>query len=137
MIRNIFYKILLILILSSILMFICTLFIIQYNNIKYSQLMIVNIIEMLEKDIYIYNIQTEYDLKKFVIKSDEKKLRISIINTNGVVIADTITDTSKNFMDNHINRSDIIGALHNTNNKPYFYIGTSINKKIQYIYASK
>ena len=64
MIRNIFYKLLLILILSSILMFICTLFIIQYNNIKYSQLMIVNIIEMLEKDIYIYNIQTEYDLKK-------------------------------------------------------------------------
>ena len=56
MIKNIFYKSLLILILSSALMFIGILFTVQYNNIMYSQVMIVNIMEMLEKEI---------DLSKF------------------------------------------------------------------------
>ena len=44
MIRNIFLKSLFILILSSALMFIGILFTVQYNNIMYSRVMIVNII---------------------------------------------------------------------------------------------
>ena len=56
MIKNIFYKSLLILILSSALMFIGILFTVQYNNIMYSQVMIVNIIDMLEKEIDLYDV---------------------------------------------------------------------------------
>ena len=67
MIKNIFYKSLLILILSSALMFIGILFTVQYNNIVYSQVMIVNIIEMLEKEIDLYDVQTEDAFRKFVL----------------------------------------------------------------------
>lgn len=94
MIKNIFYNSLLILILSSALMFIGILFTVQYNNIMYSQFMIVNIMEMLEKEIDLYDIQTEDAFRKFVLQSDKEELRISIISTNGVVVADTMTDRS-------------------------------------------
>ncbi|ASJ20605.1 sensor histidine kinase [Brachyspira hampsonii] len=137
MIKNIFYKSLLILILSSALMFIGILFTVQYNNIVYSQVMIVNIIEMLEKEIDLYDVQTEDAFRKFVLQSDKEELRISIISTNGVVIADTMTDTSKNPMGNHTNRSDVIAALHSIENKPAFSINTSISQKTPYMYVSK
>lgn len=137
MIKNIFYKSLLILILSSALMFIGILFTVQYNNIMYSQVMIVNIMEMLEKEIDLYDVQTEDAFRKFVLQSDKEELRISIISTNGVVIADTMTDTSKNPMGNHTNRSDVIEALHSIENKPAFSINTSISQKTPYMYVSK
>ena len=137
MIKNIFYKSLLILILSSALMFIGILFTVQYNNIMYSQVMIVNIIEMLEKEIDLYDIQTEDAFRKFVLQSDKEELRISVISTNGVVVADTLADTSKNPMGNHTNRSDVIEALHSVKNAPAFSITTSISQKTPYIYASK
>ena len=95
MIRNIFLKSLLILILSSALMFIGILFTVQYNNIMYSRVMIVNIIDMLQREINIYDIKTEDDFKNFVLQSDKEELRISIISTNGIVIADTLSDTAK------------------------------------------
>ena len=137
MIKNIFYKSLLILILSSALMFIGILFTVQYNNIVYSQVMIVNIIEMLEKEIDLYDVQTEDAFRKFVLQSDKEELRISIISTNGIVIADTMTDTSKNPMGNHTNRSDVIAALHSIENKPAFSINISISQKTPYMYVSK
>ncbi|WP_157150132.1 cell wall metabolism sensor histidine kinase WalK [Brachyspira sp. SAP_772] len=137
MIRNIFLKSLFILILSSALMFIGILFTVQYNNIMYSRVMIVNIIEMLQKEINIYDVKTEEDFKNFVLQSDKEELRISIISTNGVVIADTISDTAKTTLGNHNNRSDVIEALHNTNDEPSFSISTSISQKTPYIYASK
>ena len=137
MIKNIFYKSLLILILSSALMFIGILFTVQYNNIMYSQVMIVNIMEMLEKEIDLYHVQTEDAFRKFVLQSDKEELRISIISTNGVVVADTMTDTSKNPMGNHTNRSDVIEALHSIENKPAFSINTSISQKTPYMYVSK
>ena len=137
MIKNIFYKSLLILILSSALMFIGILFTVQYNNIMYSQVMIVNIMEMLEKEIDLYHVQTEDAFRKFVLQSDKEELRISIISTNGVVVADTMTDTSKNPMGNHTNRSDVIEALHSVENKPAFSINTSISQKTPYMYVSK
>lgn len=137
MIKNIFYKSLLILILSSALMFIGILFTVQYNNIMYSQVMIVNIMEMLEKEIDLYDVQTEDAFRKFVLQSDKEELRISIISTNGVVVADTMTDTSKNPMGNHTNRSDVIEALHSMENKPAFSINTSISQKTPYMYVSK
>lgn len=133
MIKNIFYKSLLILILSSALMFIGILFTVQHNNIMYSQAMIENIIDMLEKEIDLYDVQTEDAFKKFVLQSDREELRISIISTNGIVVADTITNIS----DNHTNRSDVIKALHSTENKPAFSINTSISQKTPYIYVSK
>ena len=55
MIKNIFYKSLFILILTSALIFIGILFTVQYNNIKYSQVMIMNIMEMLENEVDIYD----------------------------------------------------------------------------------
>ena len=137
MIRNIFLKSLFILILSSALMFIGILFTVQYNNIMYSRVMIVNIIDMLQREISIYDIKTEDDFKNFVLQSDKEELRISIISTNGIVIADTLTDTSKTTLGNHNNRSDVIEALHNTNSEPSFSISTSISQKTPYIYASK
>lgn len=137
MIKNIFYNSLLILILSSTLMFIGILFTVQYNNIMYSQFMIVNIMEMLEKEIDLYDIQTEDAFRKFVLQSDKEELRISIISTNGVVVADTMTDISKNPIGNHTNRSDVIEALHSVDNKPAFSINTSISQKIPYMYVSK
>ncbi|WP_295162052.1 HAMP domain-containing sensor histidine kinase [uncultured Brachyspira sp.] len=137
MIKNIFYNSLLILILSSALMFIGILFTVQYNNIMYSQFMIVNIMEMLEKEIDLYDIQTEDAFRKFVLQSDKEELRISIISTNGVVVADTMTDISKNPIGNHTNRSDVIEALHSVDNKPAFSINTSISHKIPYMYVSK
>ena len=137
MIRNIFLKSLFILILSSALMFIGILFTVQYNNIMYSRVMIVNIIEMLQKEINIYDVKTEEDFKNFVLQSDKEELRISIISTNGVVIADTLSDTAKTTLGNHNNRSDVIEALHNTNDEPSFSISTSISQKTPYIYASK
>ena len=137
MIRNIFLKSLLILILSSALMFIGILFTVQYNNIMYSRVMIVNIIDMLQREINIYDIKTEDDFKNFVLQSDKEELRISIISTNGIVIADTLSDTAKTTLGNHNNRSDVIEALHNTNDKPSFSISTSISQKTPYIYASK
>ena len=137
MIKNIFYKSLLILILSSALMFIGILFTVQYNNIMYSQVMIVNIMEMLEKEIDLYDIQTEDAFRKFVLQSDKEELRISIISTNGIVVADTMMDISKNPMGNHTNRSDVIEALHSVKNKPAFSINTSISQKTPYMYVSK
>ena len=65
MIKNIFYKSLFILILTSALMFIGILFTVQYNNIKYSQVMIMNIMEMLENEIDIYDMKTEEDFRRF------------------------------------------------------------------------
>lgn len=137
MVKNIFYKSLFILILTSALMFIGILFTVQYNNIKYSQIMIANIIKMLEREIDIYEIQTEDSFRKLVLQSDKEELRISIISTNGTVIADTSTDIAVNPMANHTNRSDVIEALHSSKNKTAFSIHTSISKKVPYIYASK
>ena len=137
MIRNIFLKSLFILILSSALMFIGILFTVQYNNIMYSRVMIVNIIDMLQREISIYDIKTEEDFRNFVLQSDKEELRISIISTNGIVIADTLSDTAKTTLGNHNNRSDVIEALHNTNKEPSFSISTSISQKTPYIYASK
>ncbi|TXJ58963.1 two-component sensor histidine kinase [Brachyspira aalborgi] len=137
MIKNIFYKSLFILILTSALMFIGILFTVQYNNIKYSQVMIMNIMEMLENEIDIYDMKTEEDFRKFVLQSDKKDLRISVIATNGIVIADTTIDIALNPMANHTNRSDVIEALHSSGDKTVFSIHTSASQKIPYIYASK
>ena len=137
MIKNIFYKSLFILILTSALMFIGILFTVQYNNIKYSQVMIMNIMEMLENEIDIYDMKTEEDFRRFVLQSDKKDLRISVIATNGIVIADTTTNIALNPMANHTNRSDVIEALHSSGDKTVFSIHTSVSQKIPYIYASK
>ena len=137
MIKNIFYKSLFILILTSALMFIGILFAVQYNNIKYSQVMIMNIMEMLENEIDIYDMKTEEDFRRFVLQSDKKDLRISVIATNGIVIADTTIDIALNPMANHTNRSDVIEALHSSGDKTVFSIHTSASQKIPYIYASK
>ena len=137
MIKNIFYKSLFLLILTSALMFIGILFTVQYNNIRYSQFMIVNIMEMLESEIDIYDMKTEEDFRKFVLQSDKKELRISVIATNGTVIADTAADILVNPMANHTNRSDVIKALHSSGDKAVFSIHTSISQKVPYIYASK
>lgn len=137
MIKNIFYKSLFILILTSALMFIGILFTVQYNNIKYSQVMIMNIMEMLENEIDIYDMKTEEDFRRFVLQSDKKDLRISVIATNGIVIADTTIDIALNPMANHTNRSDVIEALHSSGVKTVFSIHTSASQKIPYIYASK
>lgn len=137
MIKNIFYKSLFILILTSALMFIGILFTVQYNNIKYSQVMIMNIMEMLENEIDIYDMKTEEDFRRFVLQSDKKDLRISVIATNGIVIADTTTNIALNPMANHTNRSDVIEALHSSGDKTVFSIHTSASQKIPYIYASK
>ena len=137
MIKNIFYKSLFILILTSALMFIGILFTVQYNNIKYSQVMIMNIMEMLENEIDIYDMKTEEDFRRFVLQSDKKDLRISVIATNGIVIADTTIDIALNPMANHTNRSDVIEALHSSGDKTVFSIHTSVSQKIPYIYASK
>ena len=137
MIKNIFYKSLFILILTSALMFIGILFTVQYNNIKYSQVMIMNIMEMLENEIDIYDMKTEEDFRRFVLQSDKKYLRISVIATNGIVIADTTINIALNPMANHTNRSDVIEALHSSGDKTVFSIHTSASQKIPYIYASK
>lgn len=137
MIKNIFYKSLFILILTSALMFIGILFTVQYNNIKYSQVMIMNIMEMLENEVDIYDMKTEEDFRRFVSQSDKKDLRISVIATNGIVIADTTIDIALNPMANHTNRSDVIEALHSSGDKTVFSIHTSASQKIPYIYASK
>ena len=137
MIKNIFYKSLFILILTSALMFIGILFTVQYNNIKYSQVMIMNIMEMLENEIDIYDMKTEEDFRRFVLQSDKKDLRISVIASNGIVIADTTIDIALNPMANHTNRSDVIEALHSSGDKTVFSIHTSASQKIPYIYASK
>ena len=137
MIKNIFYKSLFVLILTSALMFIGILFTVQYNNIRYSQFMIVNIMEMLESEIDIYDMKTEEDFRKFVLQSDKEELRISVIATNGTVIADTAADILVNPMANHTNRSDVIKALHGSGDKAVFSIHTSISQKVPYIYASK
>ena len=137
MIKNIFYKSLFILILTSAFMFIGILFTVQYNNIKYSQVMIMNIMEMLENEIDIYDMKTEEDFRRFVLQSDKKDLRISVIATNGIVIADTTIDIALNPMANHTNRSDVIEALHSSGDKTVFSIHTSASQKIPYIYASK
>ena len=137
MIKNIFYKSLFILILTSALMFIGILFTVQYNNIKYSQVMIMNIMEMLENEIDIYDMKTEEDFRRFVLQSDKKDLRISVIATNGIMIADTTIDIALNPMANHTNRSDVIEALHSSGDKTVFSIHTSVSQKIPYIYASK
>lgn len=137
MIKNIFYKSLFILILTSALMFIGILFTVQYNNIKYSQVMIMNIMEMLENEIDIYDMKTEEDFRRFVLQSDKKDLRISVIATNGIVIADTTINIALNPMANHTNRSDVIEALHSSGDKTVFSIHTSVSQKIPYIYASK
>lgn len=137
MIKNIFYKSLFILILTSALMFIGILFTVQYNNIKYSQVMIMNIMEMLESEVDIYDVKTEEDFRRFVLQSDKKDLRISVIATNGIVIADTTTNIALSPMANHTNRSDVIEALHSSGDKTVFSIHTSASQKIPYIYASK
>lgn len=137
MIKNIFYKSLFILILTSALMFIGILFTVQYNNIKYSQVMIMNIMEMLESEVDIYDMKTEKDFRRFVLQSDKKDLRISVIATNGIVIADTTIDIALNPMANYTNRSDVIEALHSSGDKTVFSIHTSVSQKIPYIYASK
>ena len=140
MIKNIFYKSLFVLILTSALMFIGILFTVQYNNIRYSQYMIMNIMEMLEREIDIFDLKTEDAFRKFVMQSDKNELRISVISTNGMVIADTAANSSVNSinsMANHTNRSDVIRALHSDENKTVFSIHTSISQKIPYIYASK
>ena len=137
MIKNIFYKSLFVLILTSALMFIGILFTVQYNNIRYSQYMIMNIMEMLEREIDIFDLRTEDAFKKFVMQSDKNELRISVIATNGMVIADTAANSSVNSMANHTNRNDVIRALHSQENKTVFSIHTSISQKIPYIYASK
>lgn len=137
MIKNIFYKSLFILILTSALMFIGILFTVQYNNIKYSQVMIMNIMEMLESEVDIYDMKTEEDFRRFVLQSDKKDLRISVIATNGIVIADTTIDIALSPMANHTNRSDVIEALHSSGDKTVFSIHTSVSQKIPYIYASK
>lgn len=137
MIKNIFYKSLFILILTSALMFIGILFTVQYNNIKYSQVMIMNIMEMLESEVDIYDMKTEEDFRRFALQSDKKDLRISVIATNGIVIADTTIDIALNPMANHTNRSDVIEALHSSGDKTVFSIHTSVSQKIPYIYASK
>ena len=137
MIKNIFYKSLFILILTSALMFIGILFTVQYNNIKYSQVMIMNIMEMLESEVDIYDMKTEEDFRRFVLQSDKKYLRISVIATNGIVIADTTINIALNPMANHTNRSDVIEALHSSGDKTVFSIHTSASQKIPYIYASK
>ena len=137
MIKNIFYKSLFILILTSALMFIGILFTVQYNNIKYSQVMIMNIMEMLESEVDIYDMKTEEDFRRFVLQSDKKYLRISVIATNGIVIADTTIDIALNPMANHTNRSDVIEALHSSGDRTFFSIHISASQKIPYIYASK
>ena len=137
MIKNIFYKSLFILILTSALMFIGILFTVQYNNIKYSQVMIMNIMEMLENEIDIYDMKTEEDFRRFVLQSDKKYLRISVIATNGIVIADTTINIALNPMANHTNRSDVIEALHSSGDRTFFSIHISASQKIPYIYASK
>lgn len=137
MIKNIFYKSLFVLILTSALMFIGILFTVQYNNIRYSQYMIMNIMEMLEREIDIFDLKTEDAFREFVMQSDKNELRISVISTNGMVIADTAANSSVNSMANHTNRSDVIRALHSEENKTVFSIHTSISQKIPYIYASK
>lgn len=137
MIKNIFYKSLFILILTSALMFIGILFTVQYNNIKYSQVMIMNIMEMLESEVDIYDMKTEEDFRRFVLQSDKKDLRISVIATNGIVIADTTINIALNPMANHTNRSDVIEALHSSGDRTFFSIHISASQKIPYIYASK
>ncbi|WP_302367139.1 sensor histidine kinase [Brachyspira aalborgi] len=137
MIKNIFYKSLFILILTSALMFIGILFTVQYNNIKYSQVMIMNIMEMLESEVDIYDMKTEEDFRRFVLQSDKKYLRISVIATNGIVIADTTINIALNPMANHTNRSDVIEALHSSGDRTFFSIHISASQKIPYIYASK
>lgn len=137
MIKNIFYKSLFILILTSALMFIGILFTVQYNNIKYSQVMLSNIVKMLEREIDIYDIQTEDAFRKLVLQAKKEEFRISVIATNGMVIADTSTNIKLYSMANHTNRSDVIEALHSSGDKTVFSIHTSASQKIPYIYASK
>ena len=137
MIKNIFYKSLFVLILTSALMFIGILFTVQYNNIKYSQFMLSNIMEMLEREIDIYDIQTEDAFRKFVLQAKKEELRISVISTNGMVVADTSTNIKLNSMENHTNRSDVIEALHSSGERTFFSIHISATYKIPYIYASK
>ena len=99
--------------------------------------MIMNIMEMLEREIDIFDLKTEDAFRKFVMQSDKNELRISVISTNGMVIADTTGNISVNSMSNHTNRSDVIRALHSEENKTVFSIHTSISQKIPHIYASK
>lgn len=137
MIKNIFYKSLFILILTSALMFIGILFTVQYNNIKYSQVMLSNIVKMLEREIDIYDIQTEDAFRKLVLQAKKEEFRISVIATNGMVIADTSTNIKLYSMENHTNRSDVIEALHSSGDRTFFSIHISASQKIPYIYASK
>ena len=131
MIKNIFYKSLFILILTSALMFIGILFTVQYNNIKYSQVMIMNIMEMLESEVDIYDMKTEEDFRRFVLQSDKKYLRISVIATNGIVIADTTINIALNPMANHTNRSDVIEALHSSGDRTFFRFIFRLVKKFR------
>ena len=96
-----------------------------------------NIMEMLESEVDIYDMKTEEDFRRFVLQSDKKDLRISVIATNGIVIADNTINIALNPMANHTNRSDVIEALHSSGNRTFFSIHISASQKIPYIYASK
>ena len=136
MLKNIFYKLLFILILSSSMVFIAILFIVQHNNVSYSEVMIRNIINLLEREILIYEISSFDDFRKFILQSDKNEVRMSVITTNGIIMADTIQNIFTN--NNHnATRSDIIKALHSPIREIAFAVNNSTLKREQYLYGSK
>ncbi len=139
MLKNIFYKLLFILILSSSMVFIAILFIVQYNNVAYSKVMIRNIINLLEREIIIYEISQFDDFRKFILQSDKNEVRMSIISTNGMLLADTIHNVYTNNSNNTTShtKNDIIQALHSPNREIAFAVNNSTLKRDQYLYGSK
>lgn len=119
-------------------MLIGVLFTVQYYNIRSAQMMSLNILEMLENEINIYKIKTIDDFRKFVTQSDKEDLRITIISTNGTVIADTlISNLDKNQIENHGDRSEFIETLHGPSNHVAYSLKESETQDIVSIYSAK
>lgn len=119
-------------------MLIGVLFTVQYYNIRSAQMMSLNILEMLENEINIYKIKTIDDFRKFVTQSDKEDLRITIISTNGTVIADTlISNLDKNPIENHGDRSEFIETLHGPSNHVAYSLKESETQDIVSIYSAK
>lgn len=70
-----------------------------------------NSAELLSEQVFTYLIEKKYDELNQVVNQlgDETNIRITIILTNGFVVADSEQDPKK--MDNHANRPEIIEAM--------------------------
>lgn len=135
MIKDFIKNIFAIVVLSAVLIITCVLFVVSYYNKENAKGYAEEMIKMLEKEIVIY----KDNYREFVKIGDKDTVRITIIDLDGRVLADTIRDDiESNPFENHSNRKEVIEVIEAISKKNIVYaLRLSSSHDIKFLYAAK